>query len=117
MHREYWVIIESGYWVVGLTVDVVVLPTLLVVVTTLPAPRRPPEVLFVPEPPEDPEVPLPPLAVPLLLPLVATAPAPPEEEPDAAAETAVVPVTAVSATVVVAPLPLAPAATSVRDCQ
>lgn len=60
-------------------VDVVVLPRLLVVVTTFPPAKVPlvPEVLFVPEPPriEVPFVPLVPLVVPLLLlPVAAAAP-------------------------------------------
>lgn len=94
-------------------VDVVVLPRLLVVVTTFPPPSTPPEVPlvlevpFVPAPPAL-DVPFVPLEVALLLP-VATAPAValPGE-----AETAVVPVRTVCATVVVAEPVVAAADTS-----
>lgn len=105
---------------VRLTVDVVVLPRLLVVVTTFPPPSTPPEVPlvlavpFVPAPPAL-DVPFVPLEVALLLP-VATAPAPAVALPGEA-ETAVVPVRTVCATVVVAEPVVAAACTSVGHRQ
>lgn len=78
------------------------LPRLLVVVTAFPPPTAPPEVPLVPEVPFVPEpprleVPLVPLEVPLLLPPAAA----PGEGLELPAETAVVPVTTVCATVAV----------------
>lgn len=134
MSCQWWIPV-SEYWSVKLTVDVVVLPRLLVVVTTLPPPRNVPlvpEVPFVPEPPtlEVPFVPLVPLEVPLLNPPVAAAApvvvvyvepalsvvvmtpatAPPGDVPDALAATEVVPVRTVCARVEVEPEDTAAAA-------